>query len=174
MIKTKKKNAYCGGTQVFNCFFFFWSCNTNLIHLMTELSSFLFLPLPWPVGEKSKWKYARGFRKRAVFPTLHWASELSTELLACVKRSTDVIEIDIAMLREKREQLSILHHRTPTSYAHTRTTHWKSSQSKLTARNREEKSKTIFFFFLFLKKSKSNCQLSEDYSTTVGSLTSPP
>ena len=42
----------------------------------------------------------------------------------------------------------------------------KSSQSRLAARNRGEKSKTIFssffkFFFLFLKKSKSNCQLSE-------------
>lgn len=125
--------------------------------------------------EKSKW-ICEGFRKRDIFPTLHWASELSTELLACVKRYTDVIEIDTAMLRERREQLSILHRHTPPLNAHAHLhTHspLKSSQSKLTARNREEKSKTIFFF-LFLKKSKSNCQLSEDYSTTVGSPTSPP
>lgn len=92
----------------------------------------------------------QGLRKRDIFPALHWASELSTELLACVKRYVDDIEIDTAMPREKRERLSILRHHTPTLYAHahTYTTHWKV-HSPNSLPETEKKNPKQSFFFIF-------------------------
>lgn len=92
------------------------------------------------MGVESKWK-CKGFRKRDIFLTLHWAPELSTELLACVKHCIDVIRIDTAMLLEEKTREA---QHSLSSYTHTHPL--KSSQYKLTARNREGKSKTIFFF----------------------------
>lgn len=103
------------------------------------------------MGEESKW-ICEGFRKRNIFPTLPWASELSTELLACVKRYTDVIEIDTAMPREKREQLSILHHHTPTLYAHAHTYTYTQPTEKFTVQThcqepRRKIQNNLFFYF---------------------------
>lgn len=155
--------AYYIGRSIFTYFFF------SQIVLTLELC--VCLPLSWPVGEKWKWMW-KGLRKRDIFPPLHWGSELSTELLVCVKRYIDVIEIDTAVRLEEREQLSILHHRTSTS-THTKRNEKFTVQTRCQKLGRKIQNNLLFFFFWLLKKSKSNCQLSEDYSTMVGSLTSP-
>lgn len=99
-------------------------------------------------GDKSKWM-CEGFRKSDVSPLRsHWGSELSTELLVRVKRNADVIEIDTAVLREKRgssSPFSIIVHQQAHTHA--------LPNEKFTVHNSlpgtEQKNPKQSFFFSF-------------------------
>lgn len=113
------------------------------------------LVFPWPVGNSKR--ICKSFRKRDI--SLHCTGPPNFQLnWKHVLNATLMLSKLTPLCYERKERsssFSVVAHdprfmRSPPP---------ESSQPEVVARNRKEKSQTIFIYlFIFLKKSKSNCQ----------------